>query len=138
MSKYKFKNRKFPKDFQKVVEFIQLKKGIRVQLSQMTNFTGHFNRTINVHHNYDLSKNGLYALLHECGHSLQPPTNVGVNSYKNIDSDEYPKQFVLGRLMNEIDAWDKGLQIAIELGLKIDMKSWNKEKEEALITYLVM
>jgi dsDNA-binding SOS-regulon protein len=41
-------------------------------------------------------------------------------------------------LMNEIDAWDKGLEIANDLGLKLDMKSWNKEKEEALITYLVL
>lgn len=138
MLRYQFKNRRFPKDFKKVVEYIYGRKGIVVQLSQITNFTGHFNRTINIHHNYDLSKNGLYALLHECGHSLQPPTNVGINSYKNIDSDDYPKQFVLGRLMNEIDAWDKGLEIANKLGIKIDMKSWNKEKQEALITYLVL
>ena len=136
MSRYKFKNRKFPKNFQKVVDYIFDKKGITVELTQMTNFTGHFNRTINVHHNYDLNKNGLYALLHECGHALQPPTHVGVNAYKNIDEDEHPKKFVLGRLMNEIDAWDKGLLIANELGIKIDMKAWEKEKETALITYL--
>jgi len=42
----------------------------------------------------------------------------------------------LGRLMNEIDAWDKGLKIAKELGLDINMKAWEREKEEALITYL--
>jgi 2-C-methyl-D-erythritol 2,4-cyclodiphosphate synthase len=58
------------------------------------------------------------------------------NAYKNIDSDEHPKKFVLGRLMNEIDAWDKGLKIAKELGLNINMKAWEREKEEALITYL--
>lgn len=136
MSKYKFKNRKFPKDFQKVVDFIFDKKGITVELTQMTNFTGHFNRTINIHHNYDLTKNGLYALLHECGHALQPPTHVGVNAYKNIDEDEHPKKFVLGRLMNEIDAWDKGLEIANKLKIKIDINAWEKEKETALITYL--
>lgn len=136
MSKYKFKNRKFPKDFQKVVDYIYTKKGIAVQLSQMTNYMGHFTRVINIHHNYDLNNNGLYALLHECGHTLQPANNVGINAYKNIDSDEHPKKFVLGRLMNEIDAWDKGLQIAKELGLKIDISAWEREKENALITYL--
>tara|TARA_R110000868_G_scaffold155347_3_gene381768 strand:- start:421 stop:837 length:417 start_codon:yes stop_codon:yes gene_type:complete len=136
MSKYKFKNRKFPKDFQKVVDYIYKKKGILVQLSQMTNYMGHFTRIINIHHNYDLNNNGLFALLHECGHSLQPPTNIGVNSYKNIDEESHQKQFILGRLLNEIDAWDKGMCISNELDIKIDMKQWNLEKENALITYL--
>ena len=136
MSRYKFKNRKFPKQFQKVVDYIKDRKGIEVQLSQSTCFMGHFTRVINIHHNYDLNNNGLFALLHECGHTLQPANNVGVNAYKNIDSDEHPKKFVLGRLMNEIDAWDKGLEIANELGLSIDIKQWNKEREEALVTYL--
>jgi len=136
MGKYKFKNRKFPKDFQKVVDYIFEKKGVVVKLNMSTNFMGHFNRVINIHHNYDLTKNGLYALLHECGHSLQPSTNIGINSYKNIDSDENPKQFVLGRLINEIDAWDRGLKIANELGIKINLKFWEKEKENTLLTYL--
>jgi hypothetical protein len=79
----------------------------------------------------------LYALLHECGHTLQPANNVGINAYKNIDSDEHPKKFVLGRLMNEIDAWDKGLKIAKEMALLhngfIEFYSENGNTEVRLI-----
>lgn len=128
--------KEYPANFQKVVDFIRNKKGINVRLSQMTNFMGHDSGIINIHHNYNLEKNGLFSLLHECGHALQPSTNVGVNSYKNIDDELHPKKFVLGRLMNEIDAWDRGFQLASELGIKINVKEWNKQKEEALITYL--
>ena len=42
-------------------------------------------------------------LLHEVGHVLQPPTNVGVNSYKNIDIDVHPKEYEMGRFLNEVD-----------------------------------
>ena len=102
---------------------------------QMTNYMGHFTRVINIHHNYDLNNNWLYALLHECGHTLQPANNVGINAYKNIDSDEHPKKFVLGRLMNEIDEWDNGLQISKEFGLKIDISAWEREKENDFFSY---
>ena len=93
MGKYKFINRKFPKEFQKVVDYIKTKKGVDVKLGQITSYMGPFNRRIFIHHNYDLRNNGLIALLHEVGHVLQPPTNVGVNSYKNIDIDVHPKEY---------------------------------------------
>ena len=35
-----------------------------------------------------------------------------------------------------MDAWERVYKIANELGIKIDLKSWEKEKENALITYL--
>jgi hypothetical protein len=135
MGKYKFKNRKFPKEFQKVVDWIGNLKGIGVSLSNSTCFMGHFNRQIFIHHNYDLNENGLFALLHECGHVLQPVTNVGTNSYKNIDNDEHPKEFMMGQFLNELDAWNRGWDIAQNLKLKINVKQFEKEKEIALLTY---
>jgi hypothetical protein len=135
MGKYKFKNRKFPKEFQKVVDWIGNLKGIEVSLSNTTCFMGHFNRQIFIHHNYDLNENGLYALLHECGHVLQPVTNIGANSYKNIDTDEHPKEFMMGQFLNELDAWNRGWDIAQNLKLKINVKQFEKEKEIALLTY---
>lgn len=135
MGKYKFKNRKFPKEFQKVVDWIGNLKGIEVSLSNSTCFMGHFNRQIFIHHNYDLNENGLFALLHECGHVLQPVTNVGTNSYKNIDNDEHPKEFMMGQFLNELDAWNRGWDIAQNLKLKINVKQFEKEKEIALLTY---
>lgn len=135
MGKYKFKNRKFPKQFKIVADYIKSKKGVTVSLGSETKFTGHFSREIVIHHNFDLNSNGLIALLHECGHSLQPPTNIGVNSYKNLDEKQYPAEFHLGRFMNEVDAWNRGFELARLLNLQIDKKLWEKEKEKMLLTY---
>lgn len=127
----------FPKQFQRVVDYIFDRKGVNVFISKSTYFTGHGSKQIHIHHNYNLEKNGLYALLHECGHVLQPLTNTGVNCYKNIDEDLKPKEFSMKRFINEIDAWDKGLELAKELNIEIDFKSYEKEKTEALLTYFV-
>ncbi len=135
MGKYKFINRKFPKEFQKVVDYILTKKGVDVKLGQITSYMGPFNRRIFIHHNYDLRNNGLIALLHEVGHVLQPPTNVGVNSYKNIDIDVHPKEYEMGRFLNEVDAWEKGYEVSEKLNLKINKNDWNNQKQEALLTY---
>ena len=78
-----------------------------------------------------------FILLHECGHVLQPVTNTGVNCYKNIDEDLKPKEFSMKRFINEVDAWDKGLKLADELGIHIDIKKYDKEKDIALLTYFV-
>ena len=135
MGKYKFKNRKYPKDFQLVCDYIKTKKGVVVKLGHITSFMGHFNRTIFIHHNYDLKNNGLYALLHEVGHALQPPTAVGSNSYKNIDEDTNKREFEMGRFVNELNAWEIGLSIANKLKIPLDKDDWNLQKNEALLTY---
>ena len=135
MGKYKFINRKFPKEFQKVVDYIKTKKGVDVKLGQITSYMGPFNRRIFIHHNYDLRNNGLIALLHEVGHVLQPPTNVGVNSYKNIDIDVHPKEYEMGRFLNEVDAWERGYKLSEKLNLKINKNEWSNQKQEALLTY---
>ena len=122
MGKYKFINRKFPKEFQKVVDYIKTKKGVDVKLGQITSYMGPFNRRIFIHHNYDLRNNGLIALLHEVGHVLQPPTNVGVNSYKNIDIDVHPKEYEMGRFLNEVDAWERGYKLSEKLNLRFSDK----------------
>jgi len=135
MDRYKFKNRRFPKEFKRVADYILALKNIKVSLGHTTEFTGHFNRQIFIHHNYDLRKNGLIALLHECGHVMQPPTNIGVNAYKNLDEAEYPNNYKLGRFMKEVDAWNQGIEIANELGIQPNPKMWESEKKKALLTY---
>jgi hypothetical protein len=127
----------FPQNFQKVVDYIYSVKGVQVELSDSTCFLGHKSKTIYIHRAYNLEKNGLFALLHECGHALQPVTNVGVNCYKNIDEELKPQEFAMKRFINELDAWEKGLQIASELGIYIDIKKYEKEKDIALLTYFV-
>lgn len=124
----------YPKNFQKVVDYLK-GRGIYVQLSTTTNFFGGGVNLINIHHRYNLEKNGLFALLHEAGHSLQNTEVYGPNHYKRIDDDEQPIKFNMYRFINEVDAWDRGERLAEKLGIFIDKKAFSKCKEEALLTY---
>tara|TARA_B110000503_G_scaffold36200_1_gene59172 strand:- start:1669 stop:2058 length:390 start_codon:yes stop_codon:yes gene_type:complete len=128
--------RKYPNQFQKVVDFLN-KNGIVVSLRKSTCFTGWRDGNVFIHHNYNLEKNGLYALLHEAGHVLQTDNEFGPNHYRKVDDMEKPKQFNMYRFINENEAWDSGLALADELGLKINLKEFHKQKEEALLTYYV-
>ena len=126
----------YPKNFQKVVDYLK-GRGIYVQLATSTNYFGGGVNLINIHHRYNLEKNGLFALLHEAGHSLQTSDEFGPNHYRKVDDMEKPKQFNMYRFINENEAWDSGLALADELGLKINLKEFHKQKEEALLTYYV-
>jgi hypothetical protein len=114
MSRYKFKNRKFPREFKKVVEYIQKTKGVTVLLGHDTLFNGHFSREIIIHHNFDLNGNGLYALLRGCGEVYQPPITPFTTLYE--------------KYIRELEAWERGLQIARELKLKIDESKYKEEQ----------
>lgn len=126
--------KKFPTQFQKVVDYLKSENGIKVTLGPVTSFHQSA-KEITIHHNFNLEKGGLYALLHEAGHSFQPETPTGVNLYKIIDEDDYPKEFTMHKFLNENDAWDKAVMIAVELGLTIDAREFNKFREECLLTY---
>lgn len=124
---------KYPTDFQKVVNSLR-ERGVYVYLTNCTNFFGNI---INIHHRYNLEKNGLFALLHEAGHSLQTSEEFGPNHYRRIDDTDYPTKHNMYRFMNEVDAWDKGEQLAESLGIQFNRKEFLKQKEEALLTYYV-
>lgn len=125
----------FPKNFQKVVDYVKKHKDVDVKLGGTTVFLGMCLKRIFVDYRYNLEKNGLYALLHEVGHAFQPEKNVGANIYKSIDEEKYPTKHKMLQFLNEVDAWDRGLQIAEELNIPIDIKEFNKLKNEALLTY---
>jgi hypothetical protein len=127
----------FPKNFQKVVDYLKDNCDVDVKLGGTTAYLGMGLRRIFIHHNHNLEKNGLYALLHEAGHVLQDDTQFGPNHYKRIDDTEQPKKYNMYQFMNEVNAWDNGYDLALELGIKIDKKSWGKLKEESLLTYYV-
>jgi hypothetical protein len=42
------------------------------------------------------------------------------------------------RFINEVDAWDKGIEIANLLDMRVDEKKYEKEKSDALMTYFVV
>lgn len=126
-------------DFEKVSKWLKENKDIDVKLGQITSYMSPTN-TIFIHHNFRLDKNGLFALLHEAGHSLQPSEKedkFGPNRYKNVCDMEKPKEFKMLRFLNEVDAWERGWNLATELGIEINKRDWLKIKEEALQTYYV-
>jgi hypothetical protein len=128
----------FPIQFQKVVNHLS-NSGVVVKLGGSSFFVNHPTQpTIIVSNRLNKEKNGLFILLHEAGHSLQPKNNVGVSAYKNIDIAENPnktKEFNMLMFMNEVDAWDRGEALAKELDLEIDWVAFNKIKKECLLTY---
>lgn len=123
MSRYKFKKRKFPKEFSKVAKYIKKKKGVIVTLGHSTQFKGHFTREITIHHNYDLTHNGLYVLLHECGKVYQSPITEDITIYQ--------------RFVRDWDAWQMGMEIAEQLEIPINRNEYNLEKERTLLKYFV-
>lgn len=127
-------------DFQKVSSWVKTHFKTDVKLSNSTVYVGGETNTIFIHHNYNLEKNGLISLLHEVGHVMQPSVDdkmFGPNRYKVIDDLDNPKQFQMLQFMNEVDAWNRGEELIQILDLNVDMKRWNKEKEESLLTYYV-
>ena len=124
--------KKYPKQFNKVSNYLKNKFGIDVLLGQITAFMGSKNKKIFIHHNHNLEKNGLYALLHEVGHVLQ---NDKDNHFKTIDEDKEPKKFKFYQYLNEIDAWKKGLLFANKLGISVNKQDWVKVQNESLLTY---
>ena len=124
--------KKYPKEFNKVSNYLKNKFGIDVLLGQITAFMGSKNKKIFIHHNHNLEKNGLYALLHEVGHVLQ---NDKDNYFKTIDEDKEPKKFKFYQYLNEIDAWKKGLLFANKLGISVNKQDWVKVQNESLLTY---
>ena len=83
-------NKKYPKQFKRVSDYLKEKFEIDVLLGQITAFMGHKNKKIFIHHNHNLEKNGLYSLLHELGHVLQDEKD---NFFKTIDEDKQPNKF---------------------------------------------
>lgn len=124
--------KKYPKQFKKVSDYLKEKFGVDVLLGQITAFMGHKNKKIFIHHNHNLEKNGLYALLHEVGHFLQ---NDKDNYFKTIDEDKQPKKFKYHQYLNEMNAWKRGLDFAYDLGLEIHEDDYYMIRDESLLTY---
>jgi hypothetical protein len=128
------KNKAFPEQFKQVSDFLMSELGISVKLGTCSRFIRSQNK-ITVHQNYNLEKNGLYVLLHEAGHAFQPETYTGANRYKAIDDTQFPIKFAMYQFLNELDAWNKAIEIAATLKIKIDVRAFNKIKEDSLLTY---
>ena len=127
----------YPKKFQILVDYLN-DLGVNVTIDCVTYCIKTEDETsICIHHNYNLEKNGLIALLHEAGHVLQNDETWGPNHYKNIDDMEKPKEYNMYQFMNELDAWNRGEELIKLLDLNVDTKRFHQQREEALLTYFV-
>ena len=127
----------FPKNFQKVVDFLKFY-DVNVMIDSVSCYIKTDDeQTICIHHNYNLEKNGLITLLHEAGHVLQYNAGGVCEHYKNVDDMENPKEYNMYQFINELDAWNRGEELIEMLGLNVDSKRFHKQREEALLTYYV-
>jgi len=127
----------YPKNFQILVDYLN-DLGVNVMIDCVTYYIKtEDEKSICIHHNYNLEKNGLIALLHEAGHVLQKDETWGPNHYKNIDDMEKPKEYNMYQFINELDAWQRGWEIQKSLNLNIDKTQYQKQQREALLTYYV-
>ncbi len=126
----KKKKRKFTKDFNKVSRFLYEEKGIVVKLGETTEFTGHFNRQIIIHHNYDLRHNGLYMLLYESGRVFRPVSS------NLVDKNTHPAEYLTSEVLEEIKIWGIGRRIAKQLNISIDDEKWKEHIENGIVKIL--
>lgn len=84
-------------------------------------------------------ENQLYGLLHECGHVLIQSSPKYENRYPVINKTNKKlrstNNFKLEILKEEIEAWDRGKQLAKRLGIKINEKKFDKLSVKCLKSY---
>lgn len=121
--------------FEKLKSYLE-NNGVKVVRSEITNFVQP-EKTINIHHRFNNEKNGLFCLLHEAGHWMQNTDNEYTqNLYKQLDRYiDNSKKSAMITFIHELDAWNRGEILAHELDLTIDFKSFDKLKQESLLSY---
>ena len=85
-------------------------------------------------------KKKFFCLMHEVGHYILhqkiefkmrfPEDCVGAKGRKKT------KRFVVDRLREEVLAWEEGLNYAENLGIEVDMESYNRQRTKALYKYI--
>jgi hypothetical protein len=79
----------------------------------------------------------LYTLLHECGHILIYGSDKVVNVEEVTDYySEKSNIHRVFRVIEEVEAWKRGLSLANRLGIKVDKEKWNRDAARALKQYM--
>lgn len=80
----------------------------------------------------------LYTLLHECGHILIHESDSLVNSDKEVLTVYSPKSKIhkTFTVIEEIEAWKRGLSLAKRLGIEINKVKWNRDVAKAIMAYM--
>lgn len=89
-------------------------------------------------------KNQLYSLLHECGHALafeskgykdRFPT-MAKQRFKTAKVNPRTNTFKVESILEEYDAWSRGLALAQRLSIKIDKEDYGKYASRNVMTYV--
>ena len=81
----------------------------------------------------------LHVILHECGHVLiaeSDPVVSGIDEVlkKYSNKSKIHKTFTV---IEEVEAWKRGLKLAKRLGIPINKEKWNKDVARALYKYML-
>ena len=81
----------------------------------------------------------VHVILHECGHVLiaeSDPVVSGIDEVlkKYSNKSKIHKTFTV---IEEVEAWKRGLKLAKRLGIPINKEKWNKDVARALYKYML-
>ena len=78
-----------------------------------------------------------YRLLHECGHALIFENGSKLNFEPNIQPKQDNSQIRTLTVIEEIEAWKRGLTLAKRLKIPVDEKKWESAMLSAIRKYIV-
>ena len=80
----------------------------------------------------------VYVILHECGHVLVAKSDNIVNGAEEVlcKYSERSKIFKIFTVIEEVEAWKRGLRLANKLDIPIDKNKWNKDVARAINKYM--
>jgi hypothetical protein len=80
----------------------------------------------------------LYILLHECGHILVSKSDKVVNGTEEVlqKYSEKSKIYKVFTVIEEVEAWKRGLALAERLSIPVDKEKWNRDVSRAIGTYM--
>lgn len=97
-----------------------------------------FNRIISINTTRS-PETQLHVILHECGHILVFESDTIVSGIDEVlnkysEKSKIHKTFTV---IEEVEAWKRGLKLAKKLGIPINKKKWNKDVARAIYKYML-
>lgn len=97
-----------------------------------------FNRTISINTTRS-PETQLHVILHECGHILVFESDTIVSGIDEVlnkysEKSKIHKTFTV---IEEVEAWKRGLKLAKKLGIPINKEKWNKDVARAIYKYML-
>ena len=89
-------------------------------------------------------KNQVYSLLHECGHALAYESKGYQNRFPTLAKHRFKTAKVNPRtntykvesILEEYDAWSRGLALADRLGIELDKEDYGKYASRWVMSYV--